>query len=178
MAENQIELLKEGDVILLKNGNVVYTKIPEMFVYSNRKTSKKPVSDIVVIGMKYCNDTDITGNIMNVASGVVERFGYEGISLSMEDATKFVMSKIKQPKEEEFIIDEGEFVVVKTEYGGGGTGMGDRDVYPNGHRVYCRRLKEGKFDENGTEISFYQTGCFTAMITDIKPIRKLKLQFV
>lgn len=57
----------------------------------------------------------------------------------------------------------GEYVVVKTIVHGGGTGHGPHDVYPDGHHVYCESVAGGR------KIDFYQTGCFTAMIEDIKP---------
>ena len=57
----------------------------------------------------------------------------------------------------------GEYVVVKTNFDGGGTGHGPHDVYPDGHHVFCQRVTDG------IKIDFYQTGCFTAMIKSIKP---------
>ena len=75
-----------------------------------------------------------------------------------------VQSTIKLSKSEIFVIEEGEFIVIRTSYEGGGTGMGLHDVYPDGHRVYCKKLKDGKYDADGIEINFYQSGCFTAII--------------
>lgn len=57
----------------------------------------------------------------------------------------------------------GEYIVVKTVMDGGGTGHGPHDLYPDGHHVYCERTHDRM------KIDFYQTGCFTAMITDIEP---------
>lgn len=61
----------------------------------------------------------------------------------------------------------GKYVVYKTSIDGGGTGHGPHDVYPDGHHVFCERL-----DDRSVKIDFYQSGCFTAMITNIKPIGK------
>lgn len=47
--------------------------------------------------------------------------------------------------------------VMLTSLSGGGTGHGPGDVYPNGHRVIAR-------SDDGTTISFYQSGCFTSVV--------------
>jgi hypothetical protein len=62
----------------------------------------------------------------------------------------------------------GEYRVTRTSYGGGGTGMGPHDVFPDGHRVYAKPV-------NADEplISFYQTGCFTAMIENPKIVSRV-----
>lgn len=62
----------------------------------------------------------------------------------------------------------GEYVVYKTKNEGGGTAMGNHDVFPDGHHVFCRKLEDAKM-----KIDFYQSGLFTAMIKDIEPIRRL-----
>ena len=72
----------------------------------------------------------------------------------------------------------GEYVVIKTAFDGGGTGHGPHDIYPNGHHVFCKALKNGKYDENGSEVNFYQSGCFTCELPDIEPIRKLKKRYI
>jgi hypothetical protein len=70
----------------------------------------------------------------------------------------------------------GAYVVVKTRMTGGGTAHGPHDIYPDGHKVYLKKLKNGKWDEKGLEISFYQSGSFTCVIEPekIKPVRKMK----
>lgn len=67
---------------------------------------------------------------------------------------------------------EGEYVVIKTQMEGGGTGHGANDIYPDGHRVYCEKV-----EDISIKCSFYQSGCFTAMITEINPISKAKLKW-
>ena len=42
------------------------------------------------------------------------------------------------------------------------------DPWPGGWKVTCRSLADPMI-----EVSFYQSGCFTAMITDIEPVRTL-----
>lgn len=61
---------------------------------------------------------------------------------------------------------QGQYLVVKTAFDGGGTGHGPHDIYPNGHHVFCESL------EGSHKVDFYQTGCFTAMNTDIRPVAR------
>ena len=50
--------------------------------------------------------------------------------------------------------------------------MGAHDVYPDGHHVFCV-----KADDDKVRVDFYQSGCFTAMIEDIKPVGKAILDW-
>jgi hypothetical protein len=65
----------------------------------------------------------------------------------------------------------GRYVVYKTSHEGGGVGMGPHDIYPNGHHVFCERLTDR------AKVDFYQTGAFTAMITDIAPVGRAERQW-
>ena len=67
----------------------------------------------------------------------------------------------------ELLYLSGKYIVYKTTYDGGGTGHGSHDVYPEGHHVFCM-----KADDHNVRVSFYQSGSFTVVITDIKPIGK------
>jgi len=58
----------------------------------------------------------------------------------------------------------GKYVVYKTANEGGGTGHGPGDLYPDGHHVFCESVIDPSI-----KVDFYQSGCFTAMIHDIKP---------
>lgn len=62
----------------------------------------------------------------------------------------------------------GEYRVTRTSYGGGGTAMGPHDVFPDGHRVYAKPV-----NADDPLISFYQTGCFTAMIKNPKVVSRV-----
>ena len=59
----------------------------------------------------------------------------------------------------------GQYIVYKITTDEGGKGHGPHDAYPYGHHVYCEKIYNPT-----TKVDFYQTGSFTAMITDIKPI--------
>jgi len=72
---------------------------------------------------------------------------------------------------------EGEYIVTRTALQGGGQ-RGLHDSYPDGHYVVCKQLKDGVYDEDGLEISFYQSGCFTVEIPYIRTLRKMKMVFL
>jgi hypothetical protein len=74
--------------------------------------------------------------------------------------------------DENFDYLRGKYIVTKTVMDGGGTGHGPHDVYPNGHHVFCESL-DGK-----RRVDFYQTGCFTCMLTDIEPIGRAEKKWV
>jgi len=63
----------------------------------------------------------------------------------------------------------GEYKVLSVSFGGGGHGggMNGADDYPDGHRVEAK-LRSGK----GPIVSFYQSGCFTAMLEKPKVISR------
>lgn len=170
--------LQEGNVIKLQNGMRVYGLVPEKFVYSNRKTSNELTKSEIEIGKTYENDTNLQKTISNIIKGVIERFSWEGVNVEKSKVVEFVKANVPEQQKEQFILKEGEFVVTKTTFDGGGTGHGQCDVYPNGHHVFCKALKNGEYDESGIEINFYQSGSFTCMITDISPIRNMTMKFV
>lgn len=82
--------------------------------------------------------------------------------------SKKLVSSLVEQLVGDFEYLQGEYVVTKTECGGGGHGHGQNDYYPDGYKVFCQKV------DGSEKVSFYQTGCFTAMITDIKPIRQAK----
>jgi len=138
----------------------------------------------MIVGEYYSSNPDITTQRQRIANDIIESFDIHlGVKLKNEDAIEvldFVKKHIPAWSTDSFIVDEGDFVVTRTSFSGGGSGMGDHDTYPNGHHVYCQRLKaDGTFDENGTKVSFYQSGSFNAMILpkDLKVYRQLKKNF-
>ncbi len=64
----------------------------------------------------------------------------------------------------------GRYVVHNTAFTGGGGPA--HDSFPNGHCVYCERITDGN------KVRFYQSGCFTAMIKDIKPVGRAVRKWV
>ncbi len=68
----------------------------------------------------------------------------------------------------------GQYVVTETRMEGGGTAMFN-DYYPNGWHVKAKKLDaNGTYNDTAEEISFYQSGAFTAMIETKEVIRKMK----
>jgi hypothetical protein len=166
---NPITLLTEGDVIILKKGMTVYGEIPSMFVISNRKTSKEPTTQEIVVGEKYTNDTNIKPDIDNIIKGIIERFDYRGFTVSKKNVKQFVLANSPTPRKETFILKGGEFLVVKTE----------AKVADARYKITLSKLTNGKFDKNATKIFVYQTttGNLYATTEIIKPIRKMELTF-
>lgn len=175
------KLLKEGDVIYLENGMKVYGDIPEKFVYGNKKNSNEKTRHELVVGKVITNDTDISTDKAELIKDIIHDFDFRlGVRLTKAEAQVMVESKVKAPKAKTFCLDGGEFLVVKAISDGGGTGMGPHDIYPDGHHVFCKKMgADGTYD-NGLEIDFYQTGCFTAMIAPgkVTVVRTLTPKFV
>ncbi len=172
--------LKEGDVIKLQKGICVYADIPEKFVYPNRRTSSKLSRCEVKIGTVWENDTDLDWKRKrdDITEKILYYFSWHEVKVDESKVVDFVkeiadpQQKERQLKKERLELNEGEFVVTKTTVDGGG---GD---YPNGHHVFCKALKNGEYDPDAIEVSFYQSGHFTCMITDISPVREMKMKFV
>jgi len=66
----------------------------------------------------------------------------------------------------------GIFVVYKTTLDGGGTCHGPHDIYPDGHHVFCEQLCLTDLHAPKATVDFYQSGFFTNMLKNIKPIGK------
>jgi hypothetical protein len=164
--------LQEGNVIKLEKGMKVKGLIPEKFIYDNRKLSNKLSNDAIVIGEVYENDINIQPVVNSIVNGVIDKFSYQGVDVDRDKVVKFVKANVDNQEKETFVLNEGEFVVIKTTFDGGGSGH--NDTYPDGHHVFCKALKNGEYDENGVEVEFYQSGSFNCMIEDITPIRNMK----
>ena len=107
-------------------------------------------------------------------SGILKKTDFKGIKI---DAKK-LEEAIELPNRKGvydtnvFISD---YVVIEAKSEGGGHGMGDHDVYPDGWRVTARQLnKNGSYNPRGKKVTFYQSGCFSAMNKDVKVIRKME----
>jgi len=175
------ELLKEGNVIVLGAGMKVYAQIPEMFVYQNTKLSSELTHTEVLIGKIYTNEDtqedDINKTVANIVKRIEEAFESQNIPLGdFHDAEGFVRKQLPPLPQNTLKIPEGEYLVIKTEFGGGS--HGGHDDYPDGHNVTCKKLKyDGSYDEDGFEVSFYQSGSFTAMIEpeELEVVRDMKI---
>jgi len=173
--------LKVGDVIELKKGMDVYGHIPRNFNRSSLMTASSITRGYLSVGVVYNRNTNITGSVEDIKSAIKSNFNRSGFNIGDSKIDEFLKDNIVPLKDEQLLVKEGEYLVIDTRFGGGsgggnyyGGGGGSSDDYPSGHKVYCQALKDGKYDRNGVRVSFYQSGCFTCMITDIKPVRTLK----
>ena len=74
---------------------------------------------------------------------------------------------------------DAEYVVIRAVMEGGGTGHGPHDVYPDGWHIHARRLdSDGKYNPEGEEIRFYQSGAFTCMVPEVEVVRTMQMTFV
>jgi hypothetical protein len=174
MATNR---LQRGDVIDIEKGMGVYATIPERFAYANRAQSMEPTNHTISVG-EIRKAASI--NLNSVAKDIQEKISYHGgILVPLTQITKLLTDAIDTTLPITLDTSEyiGEYVVVNTALTGGGTGMGPHDIYPDGWHVTAKKLKNGEYDNDGLTIEFYQSGCFNAMLPDIKPIRRMQESF-
>jgi len=71
---------------------------------------------------------------------------------------------------------EGTFVVTEARLAGGGTGHGPHDIYPDGWCVTCAPVvnEEPALDR---PFSFYQSGCFTNVIPNVRIVGRFCWQW-
>jgi hypothetical protein len=179
------DLLKEGNVIVLGAGMKVYAMIPEMFAYENTKLSSELTETKVEIGQIFDNintqDDDIEKTVHEIVVRIAEAFESQNLVLkSVIKASHFVRQNLPPLPQNKLTIPEGEYVVIKTSFGGGGIGHGPHDVYPDGHKVTCKKLDwNGEYEETAFEVSFYQSGSFSAEILpeELEVVRNMKLSY-
>ena len=172
-------LLQEGEVFNLTKGMKAYVAIPERFLCSTRNLSDKTTTTDVTIGQKYNTRTK---EIENEIQDLVKQTSESAPRLSTDVLYKLIRKAYKgRLRGESFDSSQfmGEYAVIHTENSGGGKqasmGGGAPDVYPDGHKVKAKKLAaDGSFDPDGTEITFYQTGAFTAMNKDVPVIRSMQ----
>lgn len=176
---NTSKFLVVGDVFVLNDGICVDCNIPAKFVYENSKFSNKLVNHNVIVGKIYSVDSsNILKYKQQLAMDIASEFNnYLGYHLKLNDALSYVESVVGNKVDNNtFVLESGEFVVVKTAMEGGG--RSHNDEYPDGHRVYCKRLNaDGTYNPDGFEIQFYQSGCFTNVVEPdkITPIRTMRM---
>ena len=174
--------LEEGDVIKLVRGMRVYAEIPRKIAFSNPFSEGVTSSEVVVGTTLEVTKKDFNSALDEVVGHVMNELNvHQEMNVPREDVTKFVEQYAGQMGGESFVLDAGEYVVVKTTFDGGSTGggMNGHDDYPDGHHVICKALNsDGSYNPNGVEASFYQSGCFTCMLPDIEPVRKMEMKFV
>jgi hypothetical protein len=173
--------LQTGDVIEITKGMRIYAPIPIKLLYTDSPVlTELRVLDIEVGKIRNNYVANIENLKERVAKKIQDVFISEtGLQMSDDVAQNFVIQNLQLQMNEQYDGSEfkGEYLVIRTAFEGGY----DKEVYyPDGHHVYAKMLQEGKYDPDGREISFYQSGEFTAMILpeDIQAVRKMTLPFV
>lgn len=162
-------LLQKGDIIRLEKGMRIYADIPESCYFENSWFSDKIFHGDITIGEVYHRQTEVSKK--EVVSSVFKNINYL-IPITEEQVSSFVESLNLDFRKKFFDTSffEGVYEVTRTEYNGGGSQpamcVRGLDTYPDGWHVYCRKV-----DAPDVKVDFYQSGCFTAMIEDITPIR-------
>lgn len=171
------QLLQVGDIIKLNGGMRVYAFIPDKFIVSNRKASNNLCKTDLLVGQVFKNSGNLDIFRYELHKEITRIFSEQEYPITDSAISNFLKENVKDMQAEIFSIPEGEYLVIHTSYGGGGHGHGPTDIYPDGHFVKCSRLIDGEYNSEAVQVSFYQTGCFTAMIRDIEPIRQMELTF-
>jgi hypothetical protein len=114
------------------------------------------------------------GDIIEIKPGhkiyadVPEHFAFENCKGVFD---KIVNKDITVKGELEYFA--GKYIVYKTTIDGTeGFVYGPLDSYSNGHHVFCEST-----EDPCRRIHFYQSGSFTAVITDIQPIGRAELKW-
>lgn len=181
---NMKKLLEKGDVFNLTKGMYAYAQIPERYAYSNASLSYEIVTKDIRIG----DALQVTAQKKETElQSVARKIHRDAPFISMDEAYDFLkksyQAKGKTLDNETFDDTEliGEYVVIHTENAGGGVQpsmIGSApDIYPDGHNVQAKKLAaNGSFDPDGAEITFYQTGAFTAMNEHVSVVRTMHLK--
>lgn len=161
------ELLQRGNVFKIKKGMRVYTDIPSKYVLENcRNSNRKTATDITVGEILTSTASDKTKDLIYIRNDIINVFNKHGLKIHEETVNDFLKGLNISLKEEQFntSIFTGEYVVTHTESSGGGPGFEPGDVYPDGWKVTAKKLKNGTYNQNGLEVTFFQTGRFSTMI--------------
>ena len=156
-----MELLQPGNIIKLEIGMRVYANIPEYAIFSERRFSTYPVKRAITIGEQFSNP-----NLTREA--VIEEiqkhpYFFLGNNLSYSDINSFpdrIHFDFETHKYDTSIF-AGKYEVCNCLYDGASV----VDINTKGWHVFCQKLSDPS-----TQVEFYQTGVFTAMIREIKPI--------
>ena len=161
-----------SDLVLVKNIDI-FTPIVDEPKISGEIAACNVTNDIFAL-----NVPEISGKLVD---DICDEFDFSlGFKINKSDVERFVKNIIDGNKTTTYdtsydtSIYKGEYVVKNARMTGGSHG---RDSYPDGWCVTCKKLKNEAWDKDGLVVSFYQSGCFTAMIEDIEPIRRLEMSF-
>lgn len=179
------KFLQVGDVFKVEVGMRVQVSIPAKFVYANR-TVDTLTETTINIGEILEGNVATDEHIDEILKATKDTISFRtGKKISAKEAQTIrtalksiiPLSKAKEQFDTNKFV--GEYVVIKTAETGGGTGHGPHDVYPDGHNVIAKKLKNGAYDPKGKTISFYQSGSFTCEVLPeaITFLRKMEMSF-
>jgi len=173
--------LKKGDIFVLEKGMDVYLDLPKKFVYDNRFDDELDRHK-VTIGEKFsfnsARQKQYADEFEEYCDKVIKDFAIK-FNLSI---TKKAFMGMMRPYFQQQDIDSwdssdriGEYIVTSV-YTSPDASLWERDPYPGGRCITARfyrpfqkpRLFDGQKTDEQIKISFYQSGCFTAMITPDK----------
>lgn len=180
MNQKEMGFLQVGDVFEIKKGMKVNAEVPSKFIFTNCRMSNLTSKTKIVVGIFLKNKMDVeaTANELkeSIARSVSSVCGAVADPMAVQDLVSSVMNSYEEETLDTTMFC-GEYLVINTTFDGG---CGGHDPYPNGHHVFCRKLKDGKYDPNGTQIDFYQSGSFSSMILpeNVQPIRKMTMEFI
>ncbi|RHB42146.1 hypothetical protein DW886_16650 [Enterocloster aldenensis] len=162
--------LKIGDVVYLSEGFQVRTNVEAKFIYENVPFSDEIVCQKVDIGRLYL--VDVSDKKDSLKKEFLERinniFNSYGMSVDKEMVKQLVSATIAKYKND-YEYDSrhliGDYVVT--------------EVKDNYH-VYCRKLQNGQYDEDGIVVDFYQDKLFspTIMEDQISLVKEMRICFI
>ena len=173
--------LDTGDVFIVEKGMTVYAEIPKRFIYANTRLDMSlDRTDIKVGEIKVAPKINVENESEQIVKHLSDVLSREEKAKIKEEIKSILQRRKPLPDTFDTSIFEGTYVVTRTAMSGGGTGHGPHDVYPDGYKVAAIKLSNGEtFNPKGLKISFYQSGCFTAMIypSRIKKIKTMSVSF-
>ena len=152
-------LLQMNDIFRLEEGMKVLAFVPEKYVFVNAPFSEKLHEHTICIGQS------LRKRIPNKDEMIIEIQKLLGTHMHLELSDKqienFIESLNLNFSAEEFdtSVFLGEYRVYKAEWNGG------KHDGPDGWHVYCHKV-----DDPNVAIHFYQTGYFTEINPNIKPL--------
>jgi len=135
-------MLKENDIIKLKEGTrVMYNYFPECFKPDASKFSIDRVTEMIEVGIRYRNDTDVSVERKEAEEKI---YGYlktfKGLFPDKDIVRRFVAHQVKQPEPQQVYIAVGEYLVTR---------VYQKDGYL---QIQCSTLQ---VDGNHPDVSFY-----------------------
>lgn len=164
-------LLNKGDVLLLKNGMKVYATAKQKIICNYPIVGDKVAEYDVIIGHKYKNETDVTCTINSILRDTVDIFLKNKVYIDDEDEDLYflIINKIPKQIQEEFLIDQGEFIVLESEY------VFDSEQRLIGSKATCKKMNLGGYDKEGVKVWFFTSGNFGCLIEDLEPVRNINI---